>query len=110
MKNELHIDLTELGLKESIKEDERIETRKYEITGNPYQIEVLEQLLRYIEYLGIVGSSREIKVYCDGDGPVQLKITNNDEKIDMVQDLPVKIGYGIIKKDDENDSRFFDLG
>lgn len=109
--NELHIDLSDLDISESIKESGKKETRRYEITGNSYHLEILEQLLFYIDYLGVIGSSKMIKIYCDGDGPVRIKVRKEGGNITLIppSELPIKIGYGFISNNEE-DSRYFDLG
>lgn len=91
------------------------ETRIYEITGKSEQLEVLEQLFKHIEHLGSIGASREIPVYVDGDGEVQLKFKkekeNGYEEIPTIRhdELPKKIGYGIINPLKDG-NRGFDLG
>lgn len=58
-------------------------TRIYKFSGNEKDLDTLEKLFRHIEYLGIVGASRNLLVRVDGDGMGRIKVTNEDnEKID----------------------------
>lgn len=50
------------------------EDRTYTITGTAPQLDQLEKVLSYIQYLGNIGSSRNITIFCDGDGWVRLKV------------------------------------
>ena len=54
------------------------EYRVYLIKGKEKQLDMLEKVFSQIQYLGGVGSSRWIAIYCDGDGAVRLKITKAD--------------------------------
>ena len=53
------------------------------ITGRQEDLEVVCKLLRHIEYLGIIGASRNILVRVDGDGTGRIMVFNEDgTKID----------------------------
>lgn len=71
------------------------ETRKYEITAEPEQLNVLEALFKTMESMGILGSSRKIVLMVDGDGAFHPRITVNGEKIpkDVYE---TDFGYGIV--------------
>ena len=87
----------------------KIEARKAE------QLNMLEKLFEYMEYLGKMGMSREITLFVDGDGQVQLKFYKK-RKDDIflrfdhnkIDSLPC--GYGYIKEDTNGDKVYFDLG
>lgn len=53
-------------------------TRTYKISGKASIVDNLEVLFREISILSNVGASREIKLYVDGDGAVDLKIERED--------------------------------
>lgn len=53
-------------------------TRSYKISGKASIVDNLEVLFREISILSNVGASREIKLYVDGDGAVDLKIERED--------------------------------
>lgn len=55
-------------------------TRIYKFSGNEKDLDTLEKLFRHIEYLGIVGASRNLLVRVDGDGTGRIKVTNEDNK------------------------------
>lgn len=58
-------------------------TRIYKFSGNEKDLDTLEKLFRHIEYLGIVGASRNLLVRVDGDGMGRIKVINEDnEKLD----------------------------
>lgn len=44
------------------------ETRNYEITATPEQLDILETLFQTMQTMGKQGASRAIKLYVDGDG------------------------------------------
>ncbi|MFB6364491.1 hypothetical protein ACFCP7_10555 [Paenibacillus elgii] len=58
-----------------------VETRTYEISGTPKQLDVLERVFGRIEELGNIGSSRTISIYVDGDGAVRMTARRNGEKL-----------------------------
>jgi len=60
-----------------------VETRTYEITDSVEMLDQLEELLRAIEILGNVGSSREISLYVDSDGTARYKIKRLDKDIEL---------------------------
>jgi hypothetical protein len=57
------------------------ETRTYEISGSPEQLDIIERILGRITYMCNVGMSRSINVFVDGDGAVRIKATRNGEKL-----------------------------
>ena len=59
-----------------------IETRIYEITGKPSQLDILEGVFGCIETLGNIGSSRNVSIFVDGDGDVHLKFRRDGNKLD----------------------------
>lgn len=60
--------------------------KSYTFQGTEEQLNVLEDLFRHIEYLGIVGASRNLLVRVDGDGRARLRVYNEDgEKINNKQ-------------------------
>lgn len=66
------------------------------------QLNALEQLFIKFQSLGNLGCSREISVYLDGDGQVQLQFLRNGEKLKESEDI------GFAKVDFINNK--FDLG
>lgn len=74
------------------------ETRTYEISGKPHQLNGLEGFLGTIAHLGDVGASRTLKIRVDGDGDVRLKVTRFGEavephsKTDLEKDEALNIG------------------
>jgi hypothetical protein len=57
------------------------ETRVYEITGKPQQLDILERVLGRISYWASVGMSRSVYLFVDGDGAVDIRITRNGQKL-----------------------------
>ena len=57
------------------------ETRIYEITMKPEQLNVLEAFFRTMTMLGKIGASRKLVVYMDGDGAVHPSIKKDGEEI-----------------------------
>lgn len=55
-----------------------METRTYQINGRKEDLDVLEKLLYHIEYLGVIGTSRNILVRVDGDGTGRIKVKDKD--------------------------------
>jgi hypothetical protein len=65
------------------------ETRTYEITGKPKQLDILERVLGRMEALGNMGCSRVIRIFVDGDGAVRLKVRKDGKRLqheDIEQD------------------------
>jgi hypothetical protein len=95
-------------------------TRYYKITArNEGQLNMLEKVFAYIESLGTIGSSRQLTIFCDGDGVVQLKFQKHHENEFVFQDLDhekvmnADNGYGhytINDSDGEGKDTYFDLG
>jgi hypothetical protein len=64
-------------------------TRTYTVSSD-YQdfLDELEKVLRTIEYLSSVGSSREVSIYVDGDGRCDLQFEREGENgspVEMVE-------------------------
>lgn len=53
-------------------------TKTYQITGTPEQLRVLEKMFIHMEYLGMVGASRNLLVRVDGDGAARMKFQDED--------------------------------
>ena len=53
-------------------------TKIYQITGTPEQLRVLEKVFIHMEYLGMVGASRNLLVRVDGDGAARMKFQDED--------------------------------
>ena len=54
------------------------ETKTYQITGTPEQLRVLEKMFIHMEYLGIIGASRNILLRVDGDGAARMRFKDGD--------------------------------
>ena len=54
------------------------ETRTYDITAKPYQLDLFEEFLSMVEYVGGVGASRALQLWIDGDGSAQFKFARQD--------------------------------
>ena len=54
------------------------ETRIYKIEGLHRQLNELEQIFSFIEYLGVIGHSSGFRVFVDGDGAARLRFTDAD--------------------------------
>jgi len=65
-------------------------TRNYKITGEVEQLNQLEKVFQYMQYLGNIGSSRWIAIYCDGDGSVRLKIDSTFKELEKPKRLDLK--------------------
>ena len=81
-------------------------TKYYKITTrNKAQMNMIDKLFSLIEYLGTVGASRNINLYVDGDGMVQIKFQSCNEGESVFQPLDHKkidelpCGYGYEKKE-----------
>ena len=85
------------------RKEKYVVTRNYTISArNEQQLNCLEQLFIQFQSLGNLGCSREVKVYVDGDGQVQLKFLSDGKTLSKTDNL----GYG--KVDFINNK--FDLG
>lgn len=69
-----------------------MEERLYKIYGRIEDLDKLEKALRHIEYLGVIGASRNILIRVDGDGFGRIKVYKvlrgmvyEQEKIDKEQ-------------------------
>lgn len=52
--------------------------RVYQISGTPEQLRVLEKMFVHMEYLGMVGASRNILAQIDGDGAARMTFQDED--------------------------------
>ena len=52
--------------------------RIYQISGTPEQLRVLEKMFVHMEYLGMVGASRNILLRVDGDGAARMTFQDED--------------------------------
>lgn len=57
-------------------------------------------MLKYMQQLGGLGSSRKVAIYCDGDGDFRPKFTFNKELLPIVKEPVV----------DDNGNRLYDAG
>ena len=77
-----------------------METRTYQVSGRKEDLDILEKLLYHIEYLGIVGASRNILVRVDGDGTGRIKVKDKDgnklsnEKCNITQNVEEAVLVG----------------
>ena len=77
-----------------------METRTYQISGRKEDLDILEKLLYHIEYLGVVGASRNILVRVDGDGTGRIKVKDKDgnklsnEKYNIIQNVEETVLVG----------------
>ncbi len=95
-------------------------TRYYKITAvNEGQLNMLEKVFAYMQSLGAVGSSRQLTIYCDGDGAVRLKFYKHNEdefvfqKLDYKEAMGADSGYGNYQVNDNDGvgkETYFDLG
>lgn len=90
-------------------------SRVYKVTAtNEGTLNMLEKLFVYMQYLSVIGSSRSLTVYCDGDGAVNLDFKTLEEGSYIYQDLDYEAvmdkdsGYGNCRIEDDNS--YFDLG
>jgi len=54
------------------------ETRTYDITAKPYQLNLFEEFLSMVQYVGGVGASRSLELWIDGDGSAQFTFDRKD--------------------------------
>jgi len=95
-------------------------TRYYKVTArNEGQLNMLEKVFAYMESLGAVGSSRQLTIFCDGDGAVRLKFQSHREDEFIFQELDhekvmgADNGHGYYTIDDADGvgkDTYFDLG
>lgn len=91
-------------------------SRYYKVTAtDENQLNMLERLFVIVEYLGVIGASRLLELYVDGDGPINLKFKTMLENETMFKDLDYDTvmasekGYGDIKETGDHQYRI-DLG
>ena len=91
-------------------------TRYYKVTaGNEGQLNMLEKLFVYIEYLCSVGGSRGVSVFVDGDGALSLRFESHSSDgfvflpLDFDKVMDLDSGYGSVEINDDGES-WFDLG
>lgn len=63
-----------------------MEERIYKIRGRKEDLEALENALKHIEYLGIIGASRNIMIRVDGDGSGRVTIYKDNERLNVNKD------------------------
>lgn len=95
-------------------------TRYYKITAvNAGQLNMLEKIFAYMESLGAVGASRQLTIFCDGDGAVRLKFASHGEdefvfqSLDYDKAMGKDSGYGAYQINDSDGTgkeTYFDLG
>lgn len=84
-------------------------TKEYRITArNKEQLLMFESFLEWISYLCRVGSSRELKIFIDGDGALELQIESLDGELIKWSDGFNK-GYGKIRFDNNREPYYWDL-
>ena len=95
------------------------ETREYRIHAKKEQLDILDSLFYTMCFMGIIGASREIHLYVDGDGAFHPEIDkkNSDGKYERISTNlikrdskdTVKHGCGYIKREygDSKDSTFY---
>lgn len=82
------------------------ESRTYKITATKEQLDILETLFNTMQMMGNRGSSREIKLYVDGDGAFRPKFKRYEHDVEkqlkpLVTDMDVGTivcGDGCIKR------------
>ena len=95
--------------------DDKKFIRTYKIEARyEEQLNMMEKLFEYIQYLGIIGASREITLFVDGDGQVQLKFYKKRKedifiKLNSDKTEELSQGYGVIKTNNDGDRYYFDL-
>ena len=98
--------------------EKEVYSRYYKISSRSVeQLNMMDKLFSLIEYLGSVGSSRNINLYVDGDGAVHLKFKSCNEGESVFQDLDhekiekADCGYGVAKINlNSQDKIIIDLG
>lgn len=92
-------------------------SRYYKISArNEGQLNMLEKLFVYIQYLSIIGASRVVNVYVDGDGAVTFKFKSHGEDEFVFSELDYDVvmdkdsGYGSVSVGRDDEESWFDLG
>lgn len=92
-------------------------SRYYKISArNEGQLNMLEKLFVYIQYLSIIGASRMVNVYVDGDGAVAFKFKSHGEnefvynELDYDAVMDKDSGYGNVNIEKDDMDSYFDLG
>ena len=95
-------------------------TRYYKITAvNEGQLNMLEKVFAYMESLGHVGASRQLTIFCDGDGAARFKFQSHKEDefvfqpLDYDEVMGKDSGYGAYQINDNDGmgkETYFDLG
>ena len=92
-------------------------SRYYKISArNEGQLNMLEKLFVYIQYLSIIGASRVVNVYVDGDGAVTFKFKSHGEDEFVYEELDFDVvmdkdsGYGGVSVGRDDEDSWFDLG
>lgn len=67
-------------------------TMTLNLKGSERNLKVIKDLLEHIQYLGIVGASRNLLVRVDGDGSGQVYIVDKDgEMVDSPEEMGRKM-------------------
>ena len=92
-------------------------TRFYKVcAANEGQLNMLEKLFVYIQYLGVIGASRHVNLYVDGDGAVSFSFSSHGSDDFVFRDLDFDTvmdkdsGYGKVSVEENDKDSFFDLG
>lgn len=85
-------------------------TKQYIVSGKTKeQLLMIESLFEWISYLCRIGSSRELRIFVDGDGDLSIDIKSlNDELVKWSDGF--NKGYGVIKLDNNKEPYYWDLG
>lgn len=92
----------------SVKDAGDTEKRTYIFEGKPEQLDTLETMLCFIQYLGSIGHSTSFELFVDGDGGARLQFKNEKGK-----DLPkVNDNEAKMRKimNEDKDIKSFSLG
>ena len=91
--------------------------RYYKISArNEGQLNMLEKLFVYIQYLSKIGASRTVNIYVDGDGALSFKFSSHNENEFVFKDLEYDVimdkdsGYGSVNIGKDDEDSYFDLG
>lgn len=67
------------------KREKRDETRKYEVTAYPDQLDKLEQFFKWIQSCGSIGHSGSAELSVDGDGSARIKFKGLKKDLEPVE-------------------------
>jgi hypothetical protein len=63
------------------------EKRTYTIEGSADHLDKMEEVMATLDYLGMAGASREVKIGYDGDGRAALRFTRTNGKMKKPENL-----------------------